>query len=227
MPVPSRYVGESNAYDIANDKVYMGDLVWSWDVGDPLADWTLGGTTSPTLAPDGQLDLFDNINAANQTSECYVAIPNTIGGMWAILHCKFTMQTDDTSTDGVRFIGQISSSTTAQRGLVFQVNPVASNIRWYANTGAGPNANMTFVPVAGQEYVLDLVVSSSEVIIMVNNERFGSFPTGMGNLPLTPLVSWNSSNKIIYFYARHDAGEVSHFRCRDVRVSRLVGVSSL
>jgi len=221
-----RFVGQSNAYDIPNNIIYLGSLEYAWDVGDSLVGWTLGGTTVPTIAVDGRMRLYDNINAADQSSSAYITIPNTLGKLFMILHVKFTRMIDDTSTDDYALYFSLNLSG-ASTGIAHRYRPGVSNYLVYADsTGLGNLVSFAFVPVAGQEYALDVVVSPSEVILFIDNVRRASVPLsskGSSQMSNHPRQQFLSYNKRAFFWVRHDAGEVSHYRLRDIRVSEYRG----
>ncbi|GAG01505.1 unnamed protein product, partial [marine sediment metagenome] len=202
MPIPSRFVGESNAYDIQNNKIYMGDLLWSWDVGLDLSDFTLGGTTIPTIAPDGQIDLFDNIGAGG-VSQCGRIINNTMGLFYAVLHFKFTKQAGDNSTS-VPFAAQVGLGALVVTGMGFwagNLTPTASRIS-YRTTAYGGNLLDTSMgtPVIGQEYTVDLILTPKEYILLVDNVRLHSIlNSNIGTAPpnITPFGQLMTANKRI------------------------------
>ena len=231
MPPRSRYRGESNAYDTANNKVYLGDLLYSFPLGSDLTGWTLAGNTVPTIASDGQIDLFDNINLANQTSEGYVTIPNTKGAFLGIFHCKFTKQADDTSGSNVQFLAMLNQSGAPVTGIGYQYDSAIITLHWKGQVGFGTTRVLgagVGVPVASREFALDMLFTPSYIVYLLDSVLLGTIPVGeIGNSPLpdAQTKSWFANDKRVYFQVRHNAGQVSHYRVRDIRVSRLVGTS--
>jgi len=230
MPRNSRFVGESNAYDIANNITYLGDLVY-YNPGDNLTGWTLGGATSPTISADGQIDLFDNTNLANQASYCYYTLPNTNGQFFNIFHVKFTKQSDDTSTDSSRFIVAISSTTITPSSGHQLADKVAGTYHpWLNSAGVGVNNLTTFALSASIEVNLDLVMTSKHALILLDNVLYDIIEIGNdggANLGATPNMDFKGDNKILWLWVRHDAGAVSHFKVRDIRIARCVGQGDL
>lgn len=229
----TRFQGQSNAYDIPNNVIYMGDLLFSWDIGDPITVFTLGGTTVPTLAVDGRIKLYEATNANDQPSWCYITIPNTKGRAALIFHAIISKQADDTSTDNISFALQIGPNPGAPGipiGMTYWVDGSVprSNLLWRNLAAAGTTLNIVFNPTAGVEYAVDLLMTDKEIIVLVNNVKLTSILINtLGNATLSahPLKDWFTADKQILLWVRHDAGQVSHYRVRDIRVSRLVGQS--
>jgi len=223
-----RYTGQSNAYDIPNNIIYLGSLEYAWDVGDSLVGWTLGGNTVPTIAVDGRMRLYDATPGGGSSSAAIV-IPNTKGQMLTVINFKFTRMLDDTST-GVAFAFHISSITTVVNGMGWYTTNALSNFAWRnSNYGGSLNAfTVPFAPVAGVEYSCSLIKTSNAVMVLINGELKATIlVSAKGSAPLanTPLNDFMADNKNIVFYTAHGAGEVSHYRVRDIRVSRQVGKS--
>ena len=226
-----KYVGQSNAYDIPNNIIYLGDLLFAWDVGDDLTGWTLGGTTVPTIAVDGRLKLYDNSVAALSNSMCRIVIPNTMGQLYCIFKCKITQMADDTSTDDRKVVIQIDPGTVNENGHIYLYNKgTNSSTHRFWNTsylGSG-TIGLAWVPVAGIEYELSLIMTPKSLIMLINGVMMDSIPiSNKGTAPssLTPLADWLKTNKTIQFFVRHLANEVSHYRIRDIRVSAYRGQS--
>jgi len=231
----SRYNGRVVVEDKQNNKKYLGDLVY-YNPGDNLTGWVLGGTTQPTIGslPSGLpcFDFYDNINLANQTSLTYIMLPNTGGLFYQICSFKFTKQLDDTSTDIYEFAGQIGASTSVGRGHGYSHRVASTRYYWLNATGLGLDQNITtlFPAIAGQEQEIVLIITPKNTILMGDGDRIASnytFISGASPPGATPFLDFLKDNKVIYFYARHDAGEVTHYKVRDITVARLAGVSSL
>jgi len=225
-----KYNGRFVVKDIANGRQYLADLLYQFELGDSLAGWTLGGTTFPTIAADGQIDLFENTNLADQPCYAYITIPNTIGRVISILHVKITKQSDDTSLDEISFQIQIYpvAGLAGPCGMNYRVDSSVPRSKLYWNNliAQGTNVNITFVPLSSTEYDINLVMTDKDIVVIINNTRLASIPINcIGNAPLSvqPAIVWNSSNKQVMLYVRHDAGQISHYRVRDIKVGRLVG----
>jgi hypothetical protein len=204
-------------------------MIWSWQVGNDLTGWTLGGATVPTISADGQIDLYDATNLANQTSSAYFTLLNTLGQLYCIFHCKFTRQADDTGADDYEFLAQIAPIISAGRGLYWRGSNAVSYHVWYNNNYGGNSVALTYpAPVVGQEHDLSIILTPKSSIVIMDNIKINEILTsniGGAVLSATPYNDWLTANKTINFFVRHQAGQVSHYRVRDIRVSRLVGVS--
>jgi len=227
-----RYRGESNAYDIANNKIYRGDLLFAWDVGDTLTGWTLSGGTLPTIALDGRINLYEASAGANSI-DVYYDIPNTMGQFYGIANMKFIIMGDDTSTNAFAFAGQLSAYSVVTGGLCVNFNNVVSlaDIRWINSSYTGSMVSgISAVINRGTEYTLSLIISPDKTIALLNNVKLGEIPiSNKGTCPMnaTQLKDHFAQTKKIHLYAGHAAGQISHVRVRDIRVSRLVGISSM
>jgi len=222
-----KYVGQSNAYDIPNNVIYMGDLLYAWDVGDPLTGWTLGGITVPTIAADGRIRLYDNTPAGGSSSG-RIVIPNTLGELLCILHFKATRMIDDTSTNDNSLYCGLADSVPAG-GALWNYRALAPTM-WgmWRNPTLGYSASMSRILTQGQEYSLDIVKTAKEIVWLIDNVKVLETPVGVkGTAPLssTPQNFMRTTLKYVNFYVDHAAGQVSHWRVRDIRVSRLVGKS--
>jgi hypothetical protein len=212
--------------------VYLGDLLYSFPLGSDLTGWTLGGNTVPTIAADGQIDIYDAVNLANARSVCTYTIPNSAGQFYGIVHFKLTRQNDDTSFDDYSLVVQISSSTVFSiEGLSYKFNSAGPSAGLYWSNrsgGGGTSLAIAFTPVIGTECEIVLLITPTHVIILANGILQGRVPigqTGTCLLSETQIKSWCEANKVIYINARHQAGQVSHYRIRDIRVSAYRGTS--
>ena len=222
-----KYVGQSNAYDIPNNVIYMGDLLYAWDVGDDLTGWLLGSTTPPTIAADGRLRLY-SATPAGGGSSAQIVVPNTLGELLCIHHFKLTRMIDDTSTSFAAFYSGLSDNVP-NGGLLWRYSATPSMWGMWWNYGTlGYAANMSRILTPGQEYSLDIVKTPKSVIWLIDNVKVLETPVGVkGTAPLssTPLNFWRTINKYVNFYTAQAAGQVTHYRVRDIRVSRYVGQS--
>ena len=221
-----KYVGQSNAYDIPNNIIYLGDLLFSWDTGDSLVGWTLGGNTVPTIAVDGRMRLYD-ATAGGGNSNAYYTIPNSKGALWHVVSAKLTRMVDDTSTDSRAMIFQFGGVTSFDRGHEWAHRGTSNQILYaWLNQGAvGALALASDVPAAGVETRIDLVLTPKGVIFLADGVQKYQFPVSMSPLSPSALQSDFAGDKVIRFQVGHAAGQVSHWRVRDIRVSRLVGQS--
>ena len=222
-----KYVGQSNAYDIPNNVIYLGDLLYAWDVGDDLTGWTLGGTTVPTIAVDGRMDLNALNGAGNGISSAYILVPNTLGEFLGIIHAKMTRMIDDSSTynyDGSLWLGD----NVFTGGMIQHYDPATPTMwcRWYS-PGGGVVTNSGRPLTAGQEYSVDIVKTAKDIIYLLNNTLIASTPVSskgtVTSLPQLPQLYWRQTQKYIGIYMRANINERTHWRVRDIRVSRYVG----
>jgi hypothetical protein len=183
---------------------------------------------------DGQIDLYDATNLNDQPSFANYTLPNSVGGGYYIIHCKFTRMLDDSSTDILGFIitfRPLGGAMNVTNGAGYWYNQSAGTTStfWNNTYDVGTNINVTNPPI-GAEQALDIVVTPKDVIYIMNNIPIASFPTGKkgtAGLTNTPIRDFFSYQKNILFWTRHDAGQISHYRIRQARVSRLVGISSM
>ena len=228
-----RYRGEFVVKDIANGRQYLADLLYQFELGDSLAaPWILGGT-APTIASDGSIRLYDN-GAGAGSSQGNIIIPNTLGEFLGILHMKITRKVDDTSVDTYSLYCNLTADASLNSGVVFR--NVASlpsvNGGWFNSVPAGVYLTLIAGAMATEtEYNVDLIVTQSEVIFIVNGVRVGSTPrSNKGTITALPSHQnqvWRSGQKRVSLYAGHGAGTVTHYRVRDIKVGRLVGVGDV
>jgi len=236
-PRPSRYVGEFVVKDIANDRQYLADLLWKWDVGDDLTGWVLGGTTPPTIAPDGQIDIFDNTPAAFSNTLAIFTLPTlSLGPCYHIFTCKFTKQIDDTSVDNQHFNAGINTTAVLfSGGLMMMVSNLAgaTYLDWTNQGGDLLRSNFFVVlPTAGVEYRMATILGPTTVQCLWEGRKLGEIPTGSSvpgaQINLRPYQNWLSRPfKYIVMGGRHRLNEVTHYRVRDIKVGRLVGVGDV
>jgi len=226
-----KYVGQSNAYDIPNNIIYMGDLLYAWDVGDDLTGWVLSGNTNPTIAVDGRIRLYDATGGGG-TSAGYFELPNTKGAFLGIVNIKFTRMLDDTSVHQFMFALQFSAHPVVTGGICINFNSIGGTVelRWINSNYQGVVSSVVGVaPVAGTEYALSIVMGPNKIIFLLNGAKIGEILIGNtgGACPLsaTQLRDHFAQNKKVHLYASHAGGQVSHIRVRDIRVSRYVGQS--
>jgi hypothetical protein len=228
MPPRSRYKGESNCYDIANHKVYLGDMIYSWGRGDDLTGWTVVGAT---ISSDGQMNLYD-ATPGGGAAQAYITLPNSAGEFRATVSCKFTRQSDDNSAS-VAFASHLCPVTTSVvNGMGWYTSNAASFLAW-RNMNYGGSLNGFTVPFAPQvsvEYQFDIIMTDKMILLLINNILMASISVStIGSAPLssTPASDFRTANKVFILYTAHGAGLISHYRVREIRVSRLVGVSSM
>ena len=231
MSIPlarSRYKGEFVVKDTTNNRQYLADLIWSWSKGDGLTGWTLGGTTLPTIAADGQIDLYD-ATAGGGTSFLNVTIPNTNGNLWGVLRVKMTRQVDDTSLSNTAATSQIYS-TGGTGEVAAYISHTTNQIRKYWKAGTvgydvvGPAG---LVPQSGVEAEISVILSPKGPVWLFNNVLLGTVPLGMSQPLRSALQLWCDGNKKVQFYVEHTSGQVSHYRVHDIKVGRLVGVGDV
>jgi hypothetical protein len=230
MP-PSRYVGRFVVEDVRNSKKYLFDLRYRWDRGHDLADWVLDGTTNPTIDAVGNIDMFDNINLANQSSSMAHPLPNTLGDQPVCFCAKVTRQADESSTDGLAFniaIDHIAGPFTIRgHGYAYDKSGPPSEHHWMNQFGQGYEGIVAFNPAVNVEHDICLIIAKPNILLIVDGVLVDSGPYGFryGGHEIV-YQDWNSGNKNLKLYARHNAGEVSHWKVRDIRAGMLVGVSS-
>jgi len=229
-PRPSRYAGEFVVKDIANNRQYLADLLWKWDVGDDLTGWTLGGTTVPTIVANGRIDIFDN-TAGAATSFAYRQFANSSGRFDVVISFKFTRMNDDTLVN-VAFTAQWTPTLNVANGFAFYTAAGTSYIAW-RNNNYGGSLNVfasAFAPVIGVEHQCDMILTPTTALIMVDGVLRAEIKrSNKGTAPLsaTPEQDMNAVNKIFEIHCGHAAGQVSHFQVRDIKVGRLVGVGDV
>lgn len=233
MSVPqsrSRYSGRFVISDFQNNKKYLFDLRYLWDRGHDLSDWVLNGTTNPTIDAAGNIDIFDNINLALQSSSMAHPLPNTKGDVPVCFCAKVTRQADESSTNGVAFnmaIDHVAGPWTIRgHGYIYDKAAPPSEHHWMSQSGQGYQANVTFNPTINVEHDICLIIAKPRVLLIVDGVLIDSGPYGY-KYSSGPIVyqDWNSDNKNLKLYARHDAGEISHWKVRDIRAGVLAGVS--
>ena len=222
----ARYTGEFVVKDIANNRQYLADLLWKWDVGDALTGWTLGGTP-PTIAANGKIDFFGNAGAGGAVT-AQIVVPNTRGELLCIIHFKLTKMLDDTSLSfNATYCGL--TDTIPNGGLIWNYRVGASMWGIWCNyASVGFFVNMLRVLTPGQEYSLDIIKTQSEVIWLIDGVVTARTPSGVKGgaaLSQTPQVWWCSTLKYVNFYMAYNAGQVEHYQVRDIKVGRLVGES--
>jgi len=225
-----RYVGQSNAYDIPNNIIYLGSLEYAWDVGDSLSGWTLGGTTVPTIAADGRMRLYD-ATPGGGSSNLYYPL-NIRGNLNAILHFKFTRMLDDVMVAPYSFAGVIESWLSANpAGAWYQVADFVRRLNW-TDTGFTGTYRATVpalpMPTPGVEYAVDVVMTPTNIILLIDNVKYASIAMSeRGSSPLsrTARQDYFGNLKSISFGIVNGVAGVSHYRIRDIRVSAYRGQS--
>jgi hypothetical protein len=226
----SRFVGEANAYDVTNGRVYLGDLCYSWGLGDSLAAFTLGGTTAPTLSMDGQIDIYDATPAAGSSSYLRILLPNVSGEFLSIVHFKMTRHIDDTSLSNINYFAIMDATTTGGLGYNYDGSTPTLYRMWSNSVGGGTLGSIAYPLVASQEYVFNIVKTPSKILFIMNNVLVSSLAVsvkGSSSMSLTPQQSWRAMSKYLIFYISHQLNQISHYRVREIRVSKLVGIGSM
>jgi hypothetical protein len=184
---------------------------------------------------DGQIDLYDANAALNSDSWMHITLPNTPGNFNLIVVCKATRQADDNSDDdALNFIFQMANAGSIREyGVCMEYKSVAPTkwaIRWQNNAYQGVVTLVNYTMTPGQEYELAMVMTSEKIIYMINGIPIGYQLVGnKGTCPMsaTQRQLWFASNKALLFGARHAANRICHWRIRSIRVSHLVGISSM
>jgi len=226
-----KYNGRFVVKDIANGVQYLADLLYQFELGDTLvAPWILGGTV-PTIASDGSIRLYDN-GAGVGSSLAQYPMANTKGEFLGIIHFKITRKADDTSLDPYALYAGLSADAVGNSGIIFWRNGAANVLGAWNN--ALPAGSTTLIIVgtltAEQEYVVDTVITSEQVIFIVDGIRRGAISRstrGTAPLPTNQNQVWRAGSKMVILYAGHAAGQVSHYRVRDIKVGRLAGIGSV
>jgi hypothetical protein len=221
-----RFTGRFVTKDIANDKQYLADLLFGWDVGDDLTGWTTGGNTVPTIAANGKIDLYEaSAGGGIWKSWLYRTIPNTMGKMNYVLEFDVTMMADDFGS----FLELIVAGSTAPNlGTWYFWQP---SIMYYTSSGCSTQRNLAFNFVVGTEYRFAIIFSQEGFTLLINGVRQGFIPASEigvgGNLSATQLKELFAGNKTIQFYTEHLNLERSHWQIRNVKFGRLVGVGDI
>jgi len=233
MPA-SRYVGEFVCRDISAGRQFLCNKIWSWSKGDGLTGFVLAGTTVPTIDAQGRINLYDAVAGAGN-SGLYITVPNT-RDIYYVLSFKLMKQVDDTSTPNLAFNCYIAGSapgmaTTPGHGYYTRPAAVNSAHHWWTSLGGGtgPSNSPAFLPVAGVEYQICLILAPNEVLLIVDGVLLSTLyfgAQGVG-LSLTPRMDWLKGNKTIDFDVQHNAGQVSHFTVHDIKVGTLAGQGGL
>jgi len=238
MPA-SRYVGEFVEKDITNGVQYLADLVWSWDIGCPLSDWNLAGTTPPVIAANGKLELLENSPGIHSTSYCWSPYFSLKGEFYAVSTFRFQRMNDDTSNDNMAFYGNMGYwQGWVYRGQSIGLAPFVPTVYYTGNNDLGVSGALggvaTIMP--GETHKMTFIRSPEKVIFLMDDKFGTSYPIGAkGTAPPgdTPCLHWRqggptfSGGKLMQFYCRHDALETSHFQVWDIKVGRLVGQGGL
>ena len=228
MPA-SRYVGEFVVVDKTNGVQYLASKDWSWDIGNDLTGWILAGTV-PTIASDGRIELFDNA-AGIGSSQGYISLPNTTGEFLGMIHFKITRMVGDTSNYAYSLFCGLLADAAYSSGIIFRLVLLPVYGAWYNNGQIGVDVTLSGGLTSGVEYAVDIVITPSEVIYLVNNVRLGSTPRSakgaITSLSATQNQAWRAGQKRVAFFAGHGAGQVSHYRVSDIKVGRLAGIGSV
>jgi hypothetical protein len=218
-----KYNGRFVVKDIANGRQYLADLLYQFELGDSLAGWTLGGTTSPTIAANGNMDFYQ---AGAGAGDSFAKRTIFTGGYnLAVLHQKVTLVVDNNISSG--YAGMMDVGING--GMGFQINPAPSSIArfWLNNVSQG---QLTFTGInmtPGQEYSFDFVMTPTYIYHLIDGVPFSGIYTGIkGNAPMsnTPLLAWMGQVRNISYYFTHSAGNGPlHYQIRDIKVGRLVG----
>ena len=226
-----KYKGEFVVSDIANNKKYLADLLFGWDVGDDLSYFTLFGLTNPTVSSDGWIDC--NVTSAGLSSNSGLnkTILNTIGEYKTVFQCKLKLMADNTSTS---YPIIIQFCPAAGDPIGFAVAYLPPNTRFYfTNNGfLGNIFPVAFTFTLGQEYLISMVMTQSDCYFLIDNVLITTFPRGrLGNATpsSTPLNDYRTGNKIFqidcYTNAVNDV--IAHCRFRDIKIGVFRGESSL
>ena len=229
----SRYSGEFVISDTQNNRQYLFDLRYRWDQGCVITDWFLAGTIVPTVDANGYIDMYNNINADDESVAMSYNIPNSVGGVPMAFCARVTRQSDESSTDGSAFLIAIDHVlgpfTIRGHQYIYDKTggPNQPKHKWMNQFGVGYQKTITFKPQFNVEYDIALIINQPYVSLIVDSALLDEAPYGYrgGGYGLLPQV-WCSNNKNIKLYARHMAGEVSHWKVRDIRAGALVGVST-
>jgi len=225
-----KYSGRFVVKDIANNRQYLADMLYGWNVGDNLTGWTLADTTIPTIAADGTIRLYDN-TAGGGGSSLYYPI-NIYGNLWTVLSFKFTRKADDVIVAPYDFNGVIEPWLSANpQGARFDFTDFTRRMDWISGGWLGTYQAIPFaVPTPETEYQVALIIHPRDVICIIDGIWMGNIPIGRnGNAPLSlpPLQYYRANPKSISFDAHHGAGGVNHYRIRDIKIGRLVGVGDV
>jgi hypothetical protein len=229
MPA-SRYVGEFVVVDKANGKQYVASKDWSWDRGDPLADWTLAGTTSPTLDADGKIDLFENSVAVNSSSEI-IRLVAPVGPTYYVLKHKFRYMPDDTSTDWYGLCTGMSGwAGWWATGAFIRENKVTPALEggWLDRYYGGGGTPISPIPPANVDREWAVIIAPDYVNFILDSVLVGRVYTGikgsaLGGADARPFTYMTSRNKYLDILVRHGANQVSHSKVWDFKFGRLVG----
>jgi len=235
MSIPlarSRYNSRFIVSDIQNNRKYLADQRFGWGINkfpDDLSIWSLAGIL-PTVAVNGKLDIYMS-GGGGLSSQAYRAL-NLLGANWIVISVKVTKMADDTSTSPYGAWIALSNAHGSDTELLWMSNNPPGTQRFiFRNDAYLGNLLVTSQPTQplGTEQQVDMIVSPSNIMILINGQLASSIPTGkLGTAPLSrsPLKDWFASPKILTIECdRAGVGEVSHYQFTDIKVGTLAGVS--
>jgi len=242
MSIPltrSRYKGEFVVKDITNNRQYLADLLFSWDVGDNLSAWSLAGNTLPTVASNGWMDFYDNTAGRGYSAARTTSIRAGQGEMPIALSCKIRRMPDDSSTDGMKFCAGLTGYDVVwgSFNIGFSIRDIQNlQITYQAIPWVGSVDRFRYnfpVPADGTEHIVQLFRDTEKIGVIFDGVLLSppsfilNVETGNSAMSYTPHHYYCLSYKYPYFWCRHNAGEVTHFQVRDIKFGRLVGVGDV
>jgi hypothetical protein len=223
FPMPlSRRLGDRGKLEVISvgNRHFLCELAGEHKPADYDTEWTGTGVTNAT-ATDDYFDLFDDTNAANQTTGMFL---NTAAYQYTRIGERFLILTemarmpDDSSTDSYacNFKGLYDTSANDNVGLA---QNAGTDVWTFAtNTMVASKYNerqITFDwPSDGKYYKWAIAINGSEAMT--------EFAGNYAELEFADAYTRRNNYNDLYFVCRHDAGEISHWRMKTIKEYRIL-----
>jgi len=186
---------------------------------DTLSEYTLGGDTNPTYdSTEKAIKLFDDTNANDKASYLIKTIQSPMDNV--LCHFRMKFGSNDTSTNSLRFFFRYYSASDSDTQIRFYLDEAGSTAYFFQQVD-GVNEGLdsaTWNPSLNTWYDFKMILDMTGTVwLFLDDVEWMSFTA-------TSLKRFNDGT--IYFFARHDAGEVSEVYVKNILIEDLPTVNA-